>query len=106
MRRGFTLIEVSIVILVLSLLMAIAVPSWARAREASRRTACLASVEQIERAKQQHCIEAGKKPGDPVVEGDLWPRFIKGPAFPTCPSGGTIEVNVLGEPARCTQHSL
>src|SRR5262245_54827773 len=47
MRRGFTLIEILVVVGIISLLVAVLLPSLARAKEMSRRSSCLANLHQI-----------------------------------------------------------
>jgi prepilin-type N-terminal cleavage/methylation domain-containing protein len=105
MRRGaFTLIEVMIVVLILSILLAIAVPSWIKARESSRRTTCLRNLKSIEEAKEIYIAEAKLNAGDSVEEGDLFPEYIKGDSFPACPESGDYTIGEVGEAVSCSIH--
>jgi prepilin-type N-terminal cleavage/methylation domain-containing protein len=104
MKKGFSLVEVLIVVLVIGILMAIAVPQWARTREETRKKACHQNIRAIELAKDQFMIELRKHTGEPVGPDDLWPRYITGPHFPRCPGSGAYAIGVLGEQASCNVH--
>ncbi|MBV6459634.1 MAG: hypothetical protein HONBIEJF_02785 [Fimbriimonadaceae bacterium] len=103
-RRAFTLIEMMIVVLILGILLAIAVPSWIKARENSRRTSCLRNLKKIEEAKEIFIVEAKLKEGDAVGEDDLHPTYIKGSAFPECPENGDYGIGEVGEAVSCSIH--
>ncbi|MGB9620156.1 MAG: competence type IV pilus major pilin ComGC [Armatimonadota bacterium] len=98
-RGGFTLIEIMIVVLIISVLLAIAIPNFMRARETSRAKACCSNLRQIETAKEQNAMDNKLSDGDDVV-GDLWPDYIK--EEPQCPSGGTYTINPIGTNAECS----
>ena len=59
-RGGFTLVEIMIVVAIIALLAAIAVPSFLRARKRSQATSSLETARLIDGAKDQYAIENGK----------------------------------------------
>lgn len=101
MRKGFTLLEIMIVVLIIGLLLAIAVPGWIRARENSRARQCLATLKQIDGAKEIFANENNLVNGSPCAMADLWPTYIRRSTPPGCTSGGTISVNQIGDVPTC-----
>ena len=59
-RSGFTLVEIMIVVAIIALLAAIAVPSFLRARKRSQATATLETLRMIDGAKDQYALENAK----------------------------------------------
>lgn len=104
MRKGaFTLVELMVVVMVLGILMAIAVPNWVRARETARRDSCLNNLREIEHAKQRYAMEFRLAGTDAVNEADIAPEFLKN-QFPQCPNGGTYTLGVVDEQPSCSIH--
>ena len=101
--KGFTLVEIMIVVLIIGILLAIAVPNFIKARESSRKQTCIANLKQIDSAKEQCAMENKWDTGAPVA----WTDLVNGAngymkAQPTCPSGGTYTINVVGTSPTCT----
>ena len=65
-RGGFTLVEIMIVVAIIALLAAIAVPNFLRSRKRSQATQILEDLRQIDSAKDQYAIENNKKGADAV----------------------------------------
>jgi len=56
-KAGFTLVEIMIVVLIIGILLAIAIPNFVAARESSRAKACVGNLKQIDSAKQQSAMD-------------------------------------------------
>lgn len=99
-RGGFTLIEIMIVVLIISVLLAIAIPNFMRARETSRAKSCCSNLRQIETGKEQWAMDTKAADGAAVGVGDLVPNYVK--QAPSCPSGGAYDYTTVGTNATCS----
>ena len=75
-RGGFTLVEIMIVVAIIALLAAIAVPGFLRARKRSQATRILNDLRMIDSAVDQYAIETNRKTGDVVATAD-WTSYLK-----------------------------
>ena len=75
-RAGFTLVEIMIVVAIIALLAAIAVPGFLRARKRSQASKILNDLRLISSAMDQYAIETNKKSNDPIDVAD-WTKYIK-----------------------------
>jgi len=77
-RGGFTLVEIMIVVAIIALLAAIAVPNFLRARKRSQATRILEDLRIIDSAIDQYAIENNKSGGANVVWTDVQAYLKKG----------------------------
>jgi prepilin-type N-terminal cleavage/methylation domain-containing protein len=75
-RGGFTLVEIMIVVAIIALLAAIAVPGFLRARKRSQATRILNDLRMIDAAVDQYAIETNRATGSPVAVKD-WTSYLK-----------------------------
>jgi prepilin-type N-terminal cleavage/methylation domain-containing protein len=75
-RAGFTLVEIMIVVAIIALLAAIAVPGFLRARKRSQASKVINDLRLISAAVDQYAIENAKKTNDPVNVED-WTNYLK-----------------------------
>jgi len=75
-RTGFTLVEIMIVVAIIALLAAIAVPGFLRARKRSQASRIINDLRLIDSAVDQYAIETSKKTNDPVNVSD-WTNYLK-----------------------------
>jgi prepilin-type N-terminal cleavage/methylation domain-containing protein len=97
-KSGFTLIEIMIVVAIIGLIAAIAIPSFRKARETARAKVCLENLYQIEAAKQQWALEKNGTTGAIPPDNEVF-EFMK--RTPECPGGFTYDVNAIGVEAAC-----
>jgi len=86
LRSAFTLVEIMIVVGIVGLLVALAIPYFLRYRSNSQRSACISNLKEIDYAMQQWALERKKSESSPVDFNDISP-YLKGAVI--CPSGGT-----------------
>jgi prepilin-type N-terminal cleavage/methylation domain-containing protein len=103
--RGFTLIEIMIVVTIIGLLVAIAVPNFIQARETSRSKSCVANLRQIDTAKQQYMMVQNVSTFANVTStnttlGGLVPTYVR--SLPTCPIGGTYSTGTESLSPSCS----
>ena len=75
-KKGFTLVEIMIVVAIIALLAAIAVPGFLRARKRSQASRILNDLRMIDSAVDQYAIETNRTTGATVNTAD-WTNYVK-----------------------------
>ena len=101
--KGFTLVEIMIVVAIIGILIAIAVPGFVKARTQSRAKACQENLSKIDGAKEQWALEQSKKAGATFS----WPGDLVGAdnylkKEPKCPGGGDYTAAAVGTDPTCS----
>lgn len=84
-RKGFTLVEIMIVVLIIGILAAIAIPNFIKSRRMSQANSCIANMKQIIGAAEQYKMANKKNPASVADLCSDTEGFIKGKE-PTCPA--------------------
>jgi len=101
-KAGFTLVEIMIVVAIIALLAAIAIPNFVKARTASQKTACIANMKQMDGAKATWAMEMKQSSSATPANSDLFGATLYIREQPGCPGGGTYSLNAVDTKPSCT----
>jgi prepilin-type N-terminal cleavage/methylation domain-containing protein len=103
-RHGFTLVEIMIVVTIIALLAAIALPSFLRARERSQATHILQDLRVLNAAVDQYAIDYSKASGQKYAWSDIQAYIKTGTLlYDSFPANGRTPPDLLGNRYRCTK---
>jgi prepilin-type N-terminal cleavage/methylation domain-containing protein len=105
-NHGFTMLEIMIIVGVIGLLAAIAIPNFINARTRTQSVNCSNNIRQFEAAKAQYALECGLKDGDSIEPGSALDDYLVNLTVSTsCPSGGAYQdVTAIGTTTTCDFH--
>jgi prepilin-type N-terminal cleavage/methylation domain-containing protein len=104
-KQGFTLVEIMIVVAIIGLLAAIAIPSFIKARNESQSKGCINNLRIMDAAKEQAAMEKGWS-GIAITTSSAEETnvlaYVKGGKVPKCPANGTYTWNNVGSDPSCS----
>lgn len=105
-KKGFTIIEIMIVVAIIAIALAIAIPNFFRMSSISKQTVCINNLKKITAAVEQWAIDNNITSGAGISteqEDSMYANYIRN-GKPKCPSGGDYVLSAVGSnpQVRCT----
>lgn len=102
-RRGYTLVEIMIVVAVIAILMSVAIPNYLKSGKAASRNTCILNLRQIDGAMEQWAMDNNISEGSvpsPSQEDSIY-NYIDG-GKPVCPSSGEYTLHAVNSRPQVT----
>jgi prepilin-type N-terminal cleavage/methylation domain-containing protein len=99
--RGFTLVEIMIVVAIIALLAVIAIPNFLKSRNSARVKACMSNLRVMDTAKAQWAFDSRQPSSAIPTSTDLVP-YLRDARLPDCPANGSYRIRRLTRQPNCS----
>lgn len=99
-RRGFTMVEIMMVVMIIGMLLAVAAPRFLKAREGSYARTCQSNLKNVLGAKERWAMDNNKSSSATPALSDLVRDYLK--LDPECPAGGDYVIGRMDQPPTCS----
>ena len=102
LNKGFTIVEIMIVLVIVGILMGLGVPAYLRARTSGQKSACIGNLWQMNEAVKQWTLEKNIVEGISIAgrEDEIYEYLRYGE--PSCQAGGTYTFGTVGDEPQVT----